>query len=278
MPLPTLRTCLILALAAASVVGAGTILPPLFPRARAILWIAAHPDDEMLAAPLLGRQCVDEGLRCHFVVFTRGEAASCAKPQGCGPNLGDTRAAEMERAARLFHAGLTQWDLPDGGGGHSPADLWDAAAGGREALVTRLRQIVLATQPDVVLTFDPRHGSTCHPDHREVGSLVLAALAEQPNPPALYLLESVLQRNEGLPAGFAPAAGVRAGVIGFDAGASRSSAASSYWQFLIDDSVIHASQFAAAQRRALRRFPTRQRVVYFAPADRVLASPVADCD
>jgi LmbE family N-acetylglucosaminyl deacetylase len=275
LALRILRTCLTLALLATSARSAGGALPPLFPRARTLLWIAAHPDDEVLAAPLLGRLCVEEGVRCHFVVFTRGEAGRCAKPQGCGPDLGDTRAAEMQRAARLFHAGLTQWALPDGGG---PAGLWESAAGGREALLTRLRRIVDATQADVALTFDPRHGSTCHGDHRQVGSLVLEAMAEQPNAPALYLLETVLERRAGLPMAFAPAAGVRAGVTGFDANSSRLAAAPPYWQFLLDAAAVHGSQFDGAQRRALRRMPSRQRVVYLAPAERVLASPVAGCE
>jgi hypothetical protein len=37
-------------------------LPALFAGARSLLWIAAHPDDEALAAPLLGRVCVGAGI------------------------------------------------------------------------------------------------------------------------------------------------------------------------------------------------------------------------
>ena len=37
------------------------------PPPERILWIGAHPDDEALVAPLLGRACIENGavLRCH---------------------------------------------------------------------------------------------------------------------------------------------------------------------------------------------------------------------
>src|SRR5689334_7682364 len=89
-------------------------VPRTFPGVSSVLWIAAHPDDETLAAPLLSRLCLDEGLQCSFLVFTRGEKGACLLPGGCRPDLGTVRAAEMARAAKLFHAGLTLWSLPDG--------------------------------------------------------------------------------------------------------------------------------------------------------------------
>src|SRR5437764_2760441 len=88
--------------------------PPLLPGTTSVLWVAAHPDDEVLVAPVLSRLCVDEGLRCSFLVLTRGEHGECLLPGGCKPDLATVRTAEMVRAAKLYRAQLTLWSLEDG--------------------------------------------------------------------------------------------------------------------------------------------------------------------
>jgi LmbE family N-acetylglucosaminyl deacetylase len=226
------------------------------------MWVAAHPDDEVLVAPLLGRLCVDERLRCSFLVFTRGEAGRCLLPGGCRPDLGTTREAEMSRAARLFGASLTVWRLPDGGGGEDPTARWDAAMGGHQRLLGEIQKAIDSAAPDILFTFDPRHGSTCHPDHRAAGRLVIEAL-EGRSTPALYFLETVLKSRNGVPVAFNPAAGVAEGVIGFDAGSTFDGGGRSLWRFLLDDLAVHRSQFDAAVKAALAAFPSRFRVVYF---------------
>jgi LmbE family N-acetylglucosaminyl deacetylase len=226
------------------------------------MWVAAHPDDESLAAPLLGRLCVDEQLRCTFLVFTRGEAGRCRLPGGCRPDLGTVREAEMSRAARLFRASATIWRLPDGGGGEDPTAKWAAAMGGRQRLLDEIRKAVGLAAPDILLTFDPRHGSTCHPDHRAVARLLLEALDGRTTP-SLYFLETVLKARDGIPVAFSPAAGAGEGVIGFDAGSTYDGAGRPFWRFLLDDLAVHRSQFDSAVKGALAGFPPRQRVVYF---------------
>ena len=152
-----------------------------------MLWIGAHPDDETLVARCSGASVSTSAVKCSFLVVTRGEAGHCLLAKGCKPDLGTVRTAEMKRAAKHFRAQLTLWDLPDGG---AASGGWDADSGGHETLVARLAGFVARKRPDVVLTFDPRHGSTCHTDHMALGSLVLEAVAQLPNPPATYLLET----------------------------------------------------------------------------------------
>lgn len=267
-------------LAAASLAAApGQPLPPLFAGARSLLWIAAHPDDEALAAPLLGRVCVGERARCTFLVLTRGELGRCALPRGCGPDLGARRADEMARAVKLFDADLVLWNLGDGGGATSPLPRWEAQAGGREALLDGLRQAIRAARPDVVLTFDSRHGTTCHPDHRAAAELAQQALSALPDRPALFLLESVLVERDGLPRSFDPAAGARAGVVGFDANDKVPGSRIDWWQFLLADLDAHRSQFSGDVRRAVRRMPVSRRAVFFAPAAAVLPADLeARCE
>ena len=273
-PLPALAGLLLL-LGSASRGGAGEA-PPTFPGARSVLWIGAHPDDEVLAAPLLARLCLEERLACTFLVLTRGEAGSCRLPGGCLPSLGAVRAREMRRSARLFGAALRHWTLPDGGG----LSGWSAAAGGEEALLGRLAAAIEASGADLVLTLDPRHGSTCHPDHRAVGAAAVEAARRLGDPPVVYLLQNVLAARQPASAyRFAPGADARAGTVGFDANQELDATDGPAWGALPRVAEIHASQFDATALQRLGRVPRRQRTVYVAPAALALAvDPLRDCD
>jgi LmbE family N-acetylglucosaminyl deacetylase len=236
---------------------------------RSLLWVGAHPDDELWVAPLLGRLCVEEGLACALLVLTRGEAGKCLRAQGCGPDLGAVRAQEMRRAARLFGARLYQWSLADGGGSG-----WGAGALGR------VSALLSAVDPDLVLTFDPRHGSTCHPDHRAAAALVLEGLERSPRRRAVYLVETLL--DAGAPPGsyrLSSAADALAGGIAFDANQALGASRAPAWHYVQAAARIHASQFDADALRALARVPARQRAVFLAPAALALASErVAACE
>jgi LmbE family N-acetylglucosaminyl deacetylase len=202
-----------------------------------ILWIGAHPDDESLVAPLLG------GRTSSLIVMTRGEG-------GGDPSV---RSAEMQRAADLFHADLELWDFADV---MNDVDaIWSAEAGGHDALVARIAAAIIAENPSVVYTFDPNHGSSCHPAHREVGALVIEALARLgPSAPRVMFVETIITY---LPDGFAfTAASDEA--ISIDARAT--------WHWVVDDVAIHADQFTPAQVEALRNIPDAERFVWLATA------------
>jgi LmbE family N-acetylglucosaminyl deacetylase len=247
-------------------------LPTIFPGVSSVLWVAAHPDDESMPAPLLSRLCLDEGHRCTFLVFTHGEKGVCDLPRGCRPDLGTVRAGEMARAAQLFHARLILWSYPDGGAAaNGSAGSWDAVAGSHAALLAALQGVITRTGANLVLTFDPRHGTTCHPDHRAVGGLVLEALAGMSQPPPAYLLETRLVTDSSPVAlHFLPAALAPTGVFAFDG--------TSDWKTLQADIQIHASQFDASIQRAISRMPATERAVYLGPSGLLLATnDVATC-
>lgn len=263
-------------LVASSALPAQRGVPPTFPGARSVLWVGAHPDDEVIAAPLLARLCVEEGLACAFLVFTRGEAGQCRLANGCHPDLASVRSAEMLHSARLFGAQLTQWSLPDGGGSTG----WAAASGGLEALLSQTASVVQALNPDIVLTFDPRHGSTCHPDHRAAGDLVLQAVTQLPRRPTVYLLETVVSGSTvPFTISLAPGATLVQGAFGFDANQTLPSVRQTAWQFTTLAAQAHPSQFVPSAVRGLSRLPARQRVVFAAPAALALTAPSAlSCD
>ncbi|MFY9822929.1 MAG: PIG-L family deacetylase [Thermoanaerobaculia bacterium] len=241
--------------------------PPLLPGTTSVLWVAAHPDDEVLVAPVLSRLCVDEGLRCSLLVLTRGEHGDCLLPGGCRPDLATVRTAEMTRVAKLYGARLTLWSLEDGAGqadGSAPA--WDAASGGHAALVSSLASFIAASGADLVLTFDPRHGATCHADHRAAGNLVVDSMAQVQRAPALYFLETHADVSTSpFSIRFSPAAPAAAGVFAFDATAT--------WQTVLQNAQAHPSQFDAPWLRSLKSTPQQQRAVFLGHAALLLASP-----
>ena len=95
------------------------------------MWIAAHPDDEVLVAPLLARWCGDGRARCSLLTATRGEAGACLRPDGCLPDLASVRSAEAGSSSRYFGANAILLSLPDGGGAVPPP--WDIDAGGSQS-------------------------------------------------------------------------------------------------------------------------------------------------
>ncbi len=244
--------------------------PPTFPGVRSVLWVGAHPDDEVIAAPLLGRLCVEEGLTCTFLVMTRGEAGQCRLPNGCHPDLGSVRAAEMRRSARLFDARLIQWTLADGAG----ATGWANASGGFSTLLSQISSVVQEVDPDVVLTFDPRHGSTCHPDHRAAGDLVLQAVSQVSRRPTVYLLETIVTGSTvPFTISYAPGATPAQGAFGFDANQNLPFLRQAAWQFTVLAAQSHPSQFVPSAVRGLSKFPPQRRVVFAAPSALALGIP-----
>lgn len=204
-----------------------------------LLVVTAHPDDESLFAPLLGQACAERGAQCSLVVLTRGENGECALAEGCGSDLGATRSAELRAAADLLHLSLTQWSWPDvmvTHRGEWPASIADDIAAE-----------VLRFHPTAVLTFDPLHGSSCHPAHRAAAELTEIALHSLDDPPPLFYLETFhrdLIVDDATPA----APGLRT----YSGG----------WQYLLADLALHRSQFTEEQRATLAATPPERQHVW----------------
>jgi LmbE family N-acetylglucosaminyl deacetylase len=237
---------------------------------RSVMWIAAHPDDEAVAAPLLAKWCLDEGARCSFVILTRGESGPCLRTGGCAPDLASVRSAEAGSAAELFHADSFLLRLPDGGGVAAPS--WSLVDGNRPDIVITLAALIEAERPELVLTFDPRHGTTCHPDHRETGRLVLEAAKRISFTPRLYLLETFLQFSPLTFASATPAAEK------FDATQPLITTGEPAWNAVVLDMRRHASQFDDAWIAAVQAVPAGQQAVFFAPAATTLDRDLHPCE
>ena len=205
---------------------------------RRILWIAAHPDDELLIAPLLGSLCVEAASQCSIIVATRGENGPCELPAGC-TDLGTLREQEMRAAAAMFRATLTQWMYPDAMSGFDTA--WP-----HDEIEAKLRGEIALARPTVIITFDPRHGSTLHPAHELIGALALEASADVD----VWMVETIASLSDRYH--FAPAGPA----IAIDARRT--------WHYLTDDAALHATQFSTDTLTSLRSTPDGERVVYLA--------------
>ena len=140
--------------------------------ARRVLWIGAHPDDELFVAPLLGELAV-RGARIRFLVATRGEQGPCYRAEGCQPDLATVREEEMRCAAAVFDGDAVFADCRDGSGGTPELvlDAWAADAGGRAILLERFQRLIDDFVPEAILAFDGAHGATNHPDHIAAGRI-----------------------------------------------------------------------------------------------------------
>lgn len=196
------------------------------PRPARILVVVAHPDDEILMAPYLAQKCVRGGVSCSILVLTRGEG-------GGDP---DVRTGEMARAAALLNARLTQWSFPDVMG------PWPE----RDALIRQIGDVIATEKPEMILTFDPAHGTTGHPAHRETGALVLATGAG-----GVYLLQTLAHFD-----------GDRISLCTADPKAWQIDTGSDWEDYAVRDMEIHASQFTPAQVESLRALPPEQRKVW----------------
>jgi LmbE family N-acetylglucosaminyl deacetylase len=163
--------------------------------------------------------------------------------------------------------------MPDGGGAVPPP--WDIDTGGSTGLVVTIAGFIRAEAPEVVLTFDPRHGTTCHPDHRAVATVVLEAVKLLSAPPPVYLLETRLEFDaRPFALRFRSAA---PGAIRFDANEPLAATDGPAWNAVAADMERHPSQFDAAWLSAVSGVPAADRAVYLAPASAILRQPVSTC-
>jgi len=125
---------------------------PILPPDRApLLAFGAHPDDIEFGCGGVVASETQDGRAAHFVVCSRGEAATHGTPA--------QRTAESKRAAKLLGATVEFVDL--GGDAHFEASV---------ARTLRLAAIIRRVRPDFVLA--PSVVENQHPDHVALGRMV----------------------------------------------------------------------------------------------------------
>jgi LmbE family N-acetylglucosaminyl deacetylase len=212
-----------------------------------ILWIGAHPDDELFVAPWLARLRATAGATIVFLIATRGEHGDCLPTLRAEQDLGDIREEEMKDATASFEGELQFLGWRDGSAPQPRAVLrnWANDAGGRKALRRQLRAAIEGLSPDWIVTFDRRHGSTWHADHRALGTLVQSLGLSIP----VTLAESRITFSS--PLRIEP--GVRE---------AESVDVSATWDDLLSDIACHRSQFGPEIIGLFRSVPREEQVVW----------------
>ncbi|MEM8885567.1 MAG: PIG-L family deacetylase [Planctomycetota bacterium] len=142
-------------------------------RARRILAIFPHPDDESYGpAGTLARYRDDADTATAVFILTRGEASSMGPQRGLSPDeVAALRRTRLDAVDR--HLGLDALligSLPDSGMQYRP---WTE-------LVATIEAAVDAFRPHVVIAHDPR-GVNAHPDHVAAHWAIRGVLAERPD-------------------------------------------------------------------------------------------------
>ena len=132
-------------------------LESLRPRARRLLAVFPHPDDESYGcAGTLKRLAADPDAATVLLCLTRGEASEMGPARGLSQEeVSDLRAQRMDEVGRILALdGLILGDFPDGRLARCALDDVSAA----------IDAVLAAFEPQVVIAHDPR-GVNAHADH-----------------------------------------------------------------------------------------------------------------
>ncbi len=132
-----------------------------------VLFVFAHPDDEITANALMAR-IVAEGVPVHLFTATRGEAGTQYPPVVDQAHLGVVREAEARKHG--FALGVASHEVRDLGDGQLETRPLDD-------LTALVAQTIARTRPSAVVSFHPESGVSLHPDHMMIGAAAQAAVA-----------------------------------------------------------------------------------------------------
>lgn len=145
-----------------------------------VLWVGAHPDDESMVGAMLAKAGPKLGNPIHFYVLTHGDGGECTLPEGCHPDLGSVRGEELKKVAALYGATLEHeyyWNAPlpveSFPKRHEIAHKWVKENGDP---TPKIAKTIREFKPDILLTFDPKHGFTGHPEHQLASRFATAAV------------------------------------------------------------------------------------------------------
>ena len=148
--------------------------------------IFAHPDDETFTMGGTLARCAAEGVACHLLCATDGDAGrSSGVPVASREALARLRRQELEAATTLLGvASLTPLGLPDGA----------LAQADQDALIGAIVRLLREQRPETVVTFGPEGGPNTHRDHRVISRAATAAyfLAGVPTAYAEQLADGAL--------------------------------------------------------------------------------------
>lgn len=164
-----------------------------------LLFIGAHPDDEAIAAPILGEFCQRSDTECLFYVATPGGNAN---DKYCQNEEIRVRSTEMSYSAQFFTANLILDKFTNNPCEHSEEsltldpqscnrtcskvntpsatiDAWNKEAThlyGKESISQVIQETIQDFLPDVIITHHPLHGTSGHLEHKAISLASIDAI------------------------------------------------------------------------------------------------------
>ncbi len=180
-------------------------VPDAHSAAPTILAIFAHPDDEAFSVGGTLTHYARKGVRVVLACATRGEAGKITVPGMTVTDLGQQREQELREACRALEIPEPIFlDYHDSGRYErtrhdDPLALMNVNVLDIE---TKVRDLISAVKPQVVLTFDP-HGGYGHIDHLQMHRATSAAFfstghLEYGGPQRLYFTALTTEAAAGL--------------------------------------------------------------------------------
>jgi LmbE family N-acetylglucosaminyl deacetylase len=152
-----------------------------------VLWIAAHPDDEILVGSIMARSSLYYSNPLKFLVLTHGDGGECCRPEGCLPDLATIRGRELVTVCekykaelqheRFFNAPLPVESFPKR---HELAKIWAKHKDPTLVCAKAIREY----KPDVIFTFGPAFGASGHPEHQLTSRFATAGVRMAADPKA----------------------------------------------------------------------------------------------
>ena len=138
--------------------------------ANRILLITAHEDDEIWFAPILAKYC--SPIKCKVVPSTSNrfyhpDPNEFVNSMAYLPSAYDVGGFSSVLATDTPQTVLNRWNS-------------EAYAVGLINVSNVIHLEIDKFSPDVILTFDPRHGTSCHPDHRALARAVIDGVKTYP--------------------------------------------------------------------------------------------------
>lgn len=144
---------------------------PIDPNVPSVLAVLAHPDDEIILAPILARIAREKG-EVTLVFATSGDAGPGSSGLEHGPELANLRESEARCAA--FALGLEDpifWRFGDG----TLAGKARNTQSQMQDIGERISGLIALHEPTVVMTWGP-DGGYGHADHRIISNAVTQAV------------------------------------------------------------------------------------------------------
>lgn len=158
-------------------------------RGDRVLFIGAHPDDELTVAAFLTRAA--ETAEVMVLCLTRGEGGRDRSGLNLGDSIGEIRSEELKRSCDILGVDVRILGFSNGAAPEikakirareipreTPADVIDRwNASGRDPLA-EIRTIIDDFDPNIVLSFDAKQGFSNHPEHCAAAVLAIEAVSD----------------------------------------------------------------------------------------------------